>query len=172
VALGGASRGSTPAGQRRSDLQDEQAHFEALLDEIGEANMTQPGVTGDWSIKDIVAHLTSWRRRTVASFQAALRHESSFSPPWPPNLEEADEINTWIYDANKDRPLTDVLEESHAVFAQLVATLSAFPEAELLEPNRFDWLEGEPMSAAAFFEHFHEEHEPEMQAWLDQIISP
>jgi hypothetical protein len=157
--------------QLLTDLQDEQAHFDALLGEIGEAYMTQPGAAGDWSIKDIVAHLTGWRRRTVASFQAALRHESSFSPPWPSNLEGADEINAWIYAANQDRPLSDVLEESRAVFEELVATLSAFPEAELFAPNRFDWLEGEPMSAAAFFGHFHEEHEPDMWAWLGKLTA-
>ena len=158
--------------QLLNDLKDEQAHWEALLGEIGEAHMTQPGVAGDWSIKDIVVHLTSWRRWTVTRFQAALRHESSFSPPWPPNLETDDEINAWIYAANKDRPLSDVLEESRAVFEQLVDTLSAFPEAELLEPNRFDWLEGEPMSGAAFFGHFHEEHEPDMWAWLGKLSAP
>jgi hypothetical protein len=157
--------------QLLTDLQDEQAQFDALLRAIGEAHMTQPGVAGDWSIKDIVAHLTGWRRRTVASFQAALRHESSFTPPWPSNLEEADDINAWIYAANRDRPLANVLEESRAVFAQLVATLSAFGEAELFEPNRFDWLEGEPMSAAAFFDHFHEEHEPDMRAWLGKLTA-
>jgi hypothetical protein len=165
--------GSTQSkAQLLTDLQDEQAHFEALLGAIGKAHMTQPGVAGDWSMKDIVAHLTSWRRRTVASFRAALRHESSFAPPWPPHLEEDDEINAWIYAANKDRPLSDVLEESRAVFEQLVETLSAFPEAELLEPERFEWLEGEPISAAAFFGHFHEGHEPDMRAWLGKMPSP
>jgi hypothetical protein len=157
--------------QLLNDLQDEQAQFNALLDEIGEAHMTQPGIAGNWSIKDILAHLTNWRRRTVARFHAALRHESSFSPPWPSNLDEDDEINAWIYATNRDRPLSDVLEESHAVFEQLVATLSAFPEVELFEPNRFDWLEGEPMSAAAFFGHFHDEHEPDMRAWLGKLAA-
>jgi hypothetical protein len=158
--------------QLLTDLKDEQAHFEALLGEIGEAHMQELGVAGDWSMKDIVAHLTNWRRRTVASFQAALSHKSSFSPPWPPNLETDDEINAWIYAANKDRPLSDVLEESHAVFEQLVEALSAFSEAELLEPNRFGWLEGEPMSGAAFFGHFHEGHEPDMRAWLGKVTAP
>ena len=37
-------------------LRKEQAAWEALLDEIGEAHMTQPEVAGGWSIKDIVAH--------------------------------------------------------------------------------------------------------------------
>jgi hypothetical protein len=111
--------------QLLNELQDEQAQFDALLGAIGEAHMTQPGVAGDWSIKDIVAHLTSWRR-TVASFQAALRHGSSFASPWPSHLEEDNDINAWIYVANQDRPLSDVLEESRAVFEQLLSTLSAF----------------------------------------------
>ena len=154
-----------------NEMKDEQASFEALLDEIGEAHMTQPDVAGGWSIKDIVAHLTGWRHRTVARFQAALRHEPTPPTPWPAHLQTDDEINAWIYAANKDRPLSDVLEESRVVFAQLVETLSAFPEAALLDPMRFGWMEGEPLSGAAFFSHFHDEHEPDMRAWLSKITS-
>ena len=152
-----------------SNLKEEYAQWEALLDDIGEAHMTQPDVAGGWSIKDIVAHLTGWRRRTVARFQSVLRHEASFSMPWPPELQTDDEINAWIYEANRDRPLTDVLEESRDVFQQLVDTLSAFPESELLDPRRFGWMEGEPPTGAVFFTHFHEEHEPDMRAWLEKI---
>jgi Mycothiol maleylpyruvate isomerase N-terminal domain len=58
--------------QLLAELHHENASWQALLDEIGEANMTQPEVAGGWSIKDIVAHLTEWRRRTVRRFQAAV----------------------------------------------------------------------------------------------------
>lgn len=47
------------------ELKQENADWQALLDDIGEANMTQPEAASGWSIKDIVAHLTEWRRRTV-----------------------------------------------------------------------------------------------------------
>src|SRR5690348_10694315 len=66
--------------QLLTQLRNEQAAWEALLAEIGEAHMTQPEVAGGWSIKDIVAHLTGWRRRTVRRFQALLHHEPDFSP--------------------------------------------------------------------------------------------
>jgi hypothetical protein len=157
--------------QLLNEMKDEQASFEALLGEIGEEHMTQPDVAGGWSIKDIVAHLTGWRRRTVARFQAALRHESSFSPPWPPQLETDDEINAWIYAANKDRPLSEVLAESREVFQQLLDTLNGFPETALLDPTRFGWMENDAPTGAAFFAHFHEEHEPDMRAWLSKITS-
>jgi hypothetical protein len=159
---------TTSKAQLLSDLQDEQAQWEALLADIGEAHMTQPGVAGQWSIKDIVAHLTAWRRRTVGRFQAALRHEPTPPPPWPPELQTDDEINAWMHASDRDRPLADVLAASRTVFAQLVDTLSAFPEADLLDPSRFDWMGDEPWNGATFFGHFHEEHEPDMRAWLDQ----
>ena len=161
--------GTKSKAQLLDDLQAEQAGWEALLRDIGEEHMTQPGVAGEWSIKDIVAHLTAWRRRTVGRVQAALRHEPPPPPPWPSHLQNDDEINAWFYAADRDRPLTDVLGESRDVFAQLAEALSAFPEAALLDPTRFPWLEGEPLTGAAFFGHFHEEHEPDMRAWLERI---
>ena len=45
-------------------VREEYRQWEALLNQIGEARMDQPGAAADWSIKDIVAHLTGWRRRT------------------------------------------------------------------------------------------------------------
>jgi hypothetical protein len=149
-----------------ADLHREQEQWEALLAQIGEARMDQPGVAGEWSIKDIVAHLTGWRRRTVARLQAAQRGEAEPSPPWPAHLQTDDQINAWVYETNRDRSVREVLADSRQVFQQLVAAIEAFPEAELLDPHRFAWWEGELLSAAALFAHFHEEHEPDMRAWL------
>ena len=159
----------TSKAQLLTDLQNEQTQWEALLTDIGEAHMTQPDVAGGWSIKDIVAHLTGWRMRTVARFQAALRHEPTPPPAWPAQLQDDDEINAWIYAANRDRSLADVLAESRTVYQQLADALDAFPEADLQDPNRFEWLAGETWNGAALFDHFHEEHEPDMRAWLAQI---
>src|SRR5437667_11975458 len=155
--------------QLLTELRNEQADWEALLDEIGEAHMTQPEVAGGWSIKDIVAHLTGWRRRSVRRFQALLHHEPDFSPPWPPELREDDEINAWIYEANRNRPLADVLRDSREVFQQLVDTLDAFSEDELQNPRRILGLEEYQISCSMFFAHFHQEHEPDMRAWLDKL---
>ena len=155
--------------QLLAELHHENASWQALLDEIGEANMTQPEVAGGWSIKDIVAHLTEWRRRTVRRFQAALNHEPDFTPPWPSALQEDDEINAWIYASHRDRPLAAILSDSREVFQHLVDVLDAFSDDELQDPQRFAWLEGEPFSGKLVFAHFHEEHEPDMRAWLDRV---
>ena len=87
----------------------------------------------------------------------------------PPELREDDEINAWIYESNRDRPLADVLSDSREVFQQLVETLDAFPEDELRELPRILGLEEEQISGSLFFAHFHEEHEPDMRAWLERV---
>ena len=161
--------------QLLAEMQSEQAVWLALLNEIGEENMTQPEVAGGWSIKDIVAHLTGWRKRTVLRLRAALDPTIDRTPPWPAELGELDEnddvdgINAWIYQTNRDRPLADVLNDSHEVFQQLVEACDALSDEQLNDSQRFPWLEGERLTGAFLFGHFHEEHEPDMRAWLARV---
>lgn len=170
----GNSTGPISKKQLLAEMQSEQAAWLALLDEIGEENMTQPEVAGGWSIKDIVAHITGWRRRTVLRFRAALDPTVDMTPYWPAELDEDDDddidkINAWIYQANRDRPLADVLNDSREVFQQLVAAVDALSDEQLNDPQCFPWLEGERLTGAFMFGHFHEEHESDMRAWLARV---
>jgi hypothetical protein len=151
-------------------LQAEYQQWAALLDQIGPARMDQAGVTGHWSIKDIVAHLTGWRRRTVARLQAAQRREPDAPPPWPAHLHTDDEINAWIYEANHGRSVREVLDESAQVFQELLAAIEGLPDEVLIDAQRhLPWLDGQPFSAGGIFAHFHDEHEPDMRAWLARV---
>jgi hypothetical protein len=151
-------------------LREEYQQWEALLDQIGEARMNQPGVAADWSIKDIVAHLTGWRRRTVARLQAAQRGEGEPPPYWPAHLQTDDEINAWMYESNHGRSVREVLDDSHHIFQQLVAAIEGLPDEFLSDPARhLPWLEAQSIKPSDFFGHFHEEHEPDMQAWLARV---
>jgi hypothetical protein len=151
-------------------VRKEYQQWEALLDQIGEARMHQPGVAADWSIKDIVAHLTGWRRRTVARLQAAQRGEGEPPPYWPAHLQTDDEINAWIYEANHGRSVREVLDDSDQVFQQLLAAIEGLPDQVLSDPARYlPWLEAESIKPGDFFGHFHEEHEPDMRAWLERV---
>ena len=83
--------------------------------------------------------------------------------------DEVDEINAWIYKVNRDRPLADVLTDSHEVFQQLVAAVDTLSDEQLNDPQRLPWFEGERFTGAFLFGHFHEEHEPDMRAWLARV---
>src|SRR5574342_401259 len=100
-------------------LHEEYRKWQALLDQIGPDHMDEPGVAGHWSIKDIVAHLTGWRRRTVARLQAAGRSELEPPAPWPAHLQSDDEINAWIHQSRQGYSFRYILYESHGVFQYL-----------------------------------------------------
>lgn len=148
-------------------LQEEQQQWTAFLDQIGPERMDQPGVAGDWSIKDIVAHLTDWQPRQIARLQAAQRGEPEPPPPWPAHLQTDDEINAWIYAANHGRSVREVLDQSQQVFQQLLAVIESLPDDIEIEPAyHIIQLGGQRFSASEFFDHFHDDHEPDIRAWL------
>jgi hypothetical protein len=148
-------------------LQDEYRQWQAFLDEIGPERMEQPGVNGPWSMKDMVAHLTGWQPKLIATLQAAQHGEPEPPPPWPAHLETEDEINAWIYESNRGRSLPDVLEESHQAFKQLLTVIEALPDDARIEPEwHLVWLGDRYFPAGEFFDHFHDDHEPDVRAWL------
>ena len=148
-------------------LQEEYQQWEAFLDQIGPARMDQPGVNGDWSMKDIVAHLTGWNRWLVARLQAAGRSEPEPPPPWPAYLQTDDEINAWIYESNQGYSVRAVLNKSHQVFQQLLAVIEGLPNEVLIEQEwHLVWLDDKRFPAGEFFDHFHDDHEPDIRAWL------
>jgi hypothetical protein len=161
-------------------LREEYRPWAALLDEIGEARMDQPGVIAHWSMKDLVAHLTGWNRSLVARLESAQRNEPEPAPPWPPHLQTDDEINAWLYEANLGRSVRDVLAESHQVFQQLVAVIESLPDDVRIEtvqpsPERayyLVWLGDKRFMAGEFFDHFRDDHEPDVRAWLTQVEKP
>ncbi len=151
-------------------LQEEYQKWEAFLDQIGPTRLDQPGVSGLWSIKDIVAHLTSWNRRLVARLQAAQCSEPEPPPHWPAQLQTEDEINAWIYESNRGHSVREVLDETHQVYQQLLAVIQDLPDEvriERIEPAcHLVWVDDKRFLAGEFFNHFHDDHEPDIRAWL------
>jgi len=151
-------------------LHEEYQLWKAFLDQIGPTRMNQPGVNGSWSMKDMVAHLTEWNHWLVDRMQATSHHDPEPPPPWPPHLQTEDEINAWIYDSNRLRPVREVLEESHRIFQQLLTVIESLPDdvrVERIEPAYYlVWVDGERFLASEFFDHFRDDHEPDVRAWL------
>ena len=157
---------------RRADLlaqlRSENEVWEGLLAEIGEDRMDEPGVAGAWSIKDVVAHLTAWRRRTVGRLGAVANGQPEPTPPWPADLHEDDEINAWFHARDRDKSVGEVLDESRRVFQQLASAIEKLPDDVLDDPARFPWMQGAPVTGATLFGHFHNEHEADMRAYLSR----
>jgi hypothetical protein len=155
-------------------LQEENGKWQVLLDEIGAERMDEPGVMGDWSMKYLIAHLNDWNRQMVAQLQAAQRGEAEPPPPWGTNLQNDDQVNAWIYESNRGRSASEVLEDTRQVNQQILALTESLPadiriEVVRTSPEReyyLVWLGDKRYQPGEFFDHFKDDHEADVRAWL------
>jgi hypothetical protein len=157
-------------------LQEEYRQWQVMLDQIGPTRMDQPGVNGDWSMKDIIAHLTGWNRHLANRLKAAQRGEPEPPPPWPAHLQTEDEINAWIYETNRGRSVREVLDESHQLFQEIVTVIESVPDQAQIDTIEaggrgyyFLWIGDKRFQPGEFFDHFHDDHEPDIRAWLARV---
>jgi hypothetical protein len=150
--------------------------WEVYLDQIGPTHMDQPGVNGDWSIKDLIAHMTGWNRWLVDRLQAAQRREPKPPPPWPGHLQTEEEINAWIYESNRRRSVGEVMDEMRQVYRQLLAVIGDLPDEvriEQIDPAyHLVWVDDQRFLVSEFFDHFRDDHESDVQAWLARAGKP
>ena len=150
-------------------LRSEQQQWWDLLMQFDEADMETPGLNGDWSLKDMVAHLTTWHRDHVLCLDAAVKGTPAADPPWPLELMDTDEINAWIFSQNHPRKLQEVLDENENVFEALIGVVGSFPDdvpIEIMEGQPVVCFGEQQFSVGYFFDHFHEDHEAQIRKWL------
>ncbi|HLV98980.1 MAG TPA: maleylpyruvate isomerase N-terminal domain-containing protein [Ktedonobacterales bacterium] len=146
-------------------LRSKRAEWETLLAEVGEARMMQPGPAGEWSLKDIIAHVTWGEREMVGVLQARALVGSDL---WGVSQFER---NAAVYAQNRDRPLPEVLAEAREVHAQLVAALEKVSDDDLNDARRFAqmpaaWMPWQVIAGNSYGHY--DEHMPAIRAWLDQ----
>ncbi|MGH2614377.1 MAG: ClbS/DfsB family four-helix bundle protein [Thermomicrobiales bacterium] len=162
-------------GQVLAAIDREREAWEATLAEVGEARMLEPGAMGDWTFKDLVAHLTGWRAWGLRRLEATANGQPQPDPAWPAHLTSDDEINAWIHAQNQERLLGEVVAESRESYARLAEIVQMLPDVALHDPNSLPnslRVEGNALGpliiSGAFFSHWHEDHEPGIRCWLQE----
>jgi hypothetical protein len=144
--------------------------LETVLARLNRDQMLQPGVTGDWSVKDLVAHLAAWEGKMVQWLEESLRGEVPDRPAPGQSWDDIDWVNEQFYTENRDKTLAEVLaafRDGHRHAQQVIENLS---EEELLDPHRFEWRKGDPMwhlVATNTWEHY-QEHRETIENWLKE----
>lgn len=99
--------------------------------------MKLPGVVGEWSIKDVLAHLADWEAYMPVWIETARRGDPVETPEPGLTWKQLDVLNQRIYEAHRDQPLDDVLAYFNTTHRQLMALVEAMPEEEILTRSRY-----------------------------------
>jgi hypothetical protein len=142
--------------------------LERLWAGLDEAQMTRrPGPQSDWSVKDLIAHLTYWEQFAIDLIELS----SNGGEPVPDS--DGDTINARVLAANYDRSLADIQSDfarSQQAFETLVTRLS---DAELNAMPRFKWDYNQTIGellASESYQHY-TDHVPDLQAYVDTLQS-
>jgi len=86
---------------------------------------------GDWSLKDIVGHVSSWE----VEFTSSLRGARGGDPAMPPVLsaEEEDAWNAAEVERKRATPFWELMDQLHEGRASLLEVLGEFSDEELTE---------------------------------------
>ncbi|NIS79052.1 MAG: ClbS/DfsB family four-helix bundle protein [Anaerolineales bacterium] len=142
--------------------------LETTLSRVQEEQMTVPGAIGEWSVKDLLAHISVWERRMTLWLETTMRGEVPEMLPPGLTWDDLDQWNEQTYLELRDKPLEDVLLEFRASYDEALATVETVVEEDLIDPHRYSWRQGTPLweMVAANMHWHYDEHEESISAWL------
>ena len=151
-------------------MRTERANWEALLAEIGEARFDEPLIEGEWSIKEVIAHITHYENVIVRWLDHVQRGE-----PLPPSEFAGlsmDERNAIIRERGAQRPLADVLRDSELAFNRTLDAVQRLRDEDIhsmeftrrigADYSAHDAIEGDT------YGHYRE-HIGFVRGWLDKV---
>ena len=142
------------------------SELDSLIDQIPHSAMTQPLTPGEWSVKDILAHMTSYDR--WLGLTLALRGQK---PPddWVADTP-LDEFNQILYAENRVLALEEVLRQSREVWAEILDAARSKTEAYLFSEQSaqgvpYKFIPCEVLKNESYGHYL--EHTSELRLWLE-----
>lgn len=157
-------------------LQRERDKFELLLNRVGfTRTMTIKGVIGNWSIKDIIAHIWAYEQY-ISDRLNEIKHGEFYTPCKTHNALDAfidefgypdfgspllddDTPNAWVYEKYKNVSLEEIVTQEIQAFTSIVSLVDSISEHLLKQHNLFERV------ADNTYHHYHE-HTKAIKAWL------
>lgn len=130
-----------------SESQKEHAKLEEILAPLSPEQMAASGVMGEWSIKDLLAHLYEWEQMLLGWIAAGERDERPSVPGEGYKWSQLPALNEAIRQKHIHRSLEEVLEMYRSSYRQISEKMEAFSEEELFKPGLYPWLKENTLAA-------------------------
>jgi hypothetical protein len=102
---------------------------------LSQAQLTQPGVTEGWSVKDILAHVTTWEEEALKYLPFILRREKL--PRYKDQYGGIDAFNAQMSAQKQKLPLSEVLRQLDDTHRRLIAAMQSVPEDQITTETPF-----------------------------------
>ncbi len=125
----------TPAEKLIGRLDQARNDFIAAYAGLSEEQMLEPGVTGEWSVRDLIAHVTWWDEESLKHLPEVLegRRPAKYSDTYG----GIDAFNAQSAEERNALPLNEVLRQFDDRHQQLAAYIRSVPPDQLVGESRF-----------------------------------
>lgn len=155
-------------------LKEQFDSWEYLLSGLSDGVLVAASFDLDWSIKDVMAHLWAWQQISIARLQGGRQDQQPEYPGWIVNSienweEDADRVNALTFETQHAKPWTDIYQNWRNGFLHFLTVGEAISERNLLDGDRYPWLNGYSLAAImiASYDH-HQEHYEKLLDWLQR----
>lgn len=108
--------------------------LQASYADLSGAQIGEPGVAGAWSIKDIIAHVTSWEEEALKHLPLVL--EGARPPRYSVVYGGIDAFNARATARTRGLPLAEVLRRRDDTHRRLVEYVTRVPEDQFARETR------------------------------------
>jgi DinB superfamily len=102
---------------------------------LSDAELLEPGVTGAWSVKDIIAHVTWWEEEALTHLPLVMA--GGTPPRYSVTYGGIDAFNASMTERRKGLSLADVLRQQTEVHRRLVELIRRAPDRQVNGETRF-----------------------------------
>jgi hypothetical protein len=113
--------------------------LDQLLAGLSPQQMIQPGIVGEWSVKDVLAHLLEWEHMVLSWHAAGVKGKIPVTPAEGFNWAQLPELNQQIYEKHCSRPLDEIQKEFKSLNKKMLSTLQGLSEEELFTRGHYAW---------------------------------
>ena len=102
---------------------------------LSASELMEPGVTGGWSIKDIIAHISSWEEEALTHLPLILA--GGKPPRYSVKYGGIDAFNAQIMEQTRSLSLPTVLRQRDDTHCRLIDFIKSVPEDQFTRETRF-----------------------------------
>ena len=122
-------------GQLLAKLEKAWRDFQESYGDLSDSQMTTPGVAGEWSVRDVLAHVTTWEQEALKYLPTIL--EGRKPPRYSATHGGIDAFNRIMTEQNRGLTLENVRRELEETHHRLVSFIQSVPEQEFRTETSF-----------------------------------
>jgi hypothetical protein len=102
---------------------------------LSDSELLEPGVTGTWSVRDIIAHVTWWEEEALTHLPLILA--GGKPPRYSVTYGGIDAFNAQMTEQKRNLSLSEVLRQRDETHRRLIDFIQSVPEDQIARETRF-----------------------------------